>query len=358
MKILIVGNMGYVGPGVVSLLRRKYPNAELIGFDIGYFASSLTNVAFQPEVRLNKQVFGDVREFPFDLLNGVDAVVYLAAISNDPMSAIYEQMTMDINYRSCIQIAQKARELGVKSFVYASSCSMYGEADDYPKTEGDTLKPLTAYARSKVAAEAELEPLANKDFTITCLRFATACGNSDRLRLDLVLNDFVAGAIISKEINILSDGTPWRPLINVKDMALALEWGVQRKASNGGDFLAVNTGTSSWNYQVKDLAYAVSEIVPGCKVTVNPDAAPDKRSYKVNFDLYKKLAPNHQPRYDLYATIQGLYDSISGMRLTDPNFRESKFIRLQVLAGLQKEGYLNENLKWIPEQQYEMEPAH
>ena len=358
MKILIVGNMGYVGPGVVSLLRKDYPDAELVGFDIGYFASSLTNVEFQPEIKLNKQVFGDVREFPYEILHGVDAVVYLAAISNDPMSIIYEEMTMDINFRSCIRIAQKAREYGVKSFVYASSCSMYGEADDYPKTETDKLKPLTAYARSKVAAEAGLEPLASKNFTVTCLRFATACGMSTRLRLDLVLNDFVAGAILSKEINILSDGTPWRPLINVLDMALAIEWGVQRKASTGGkNFLAVNTGTSNWNYQVKDLAYAVRKIMPECKVTVNPDAAPDKRSYKVNFDLFKKLAPNHQPRYDLYATIQGLHDSITAMNLNDPNFRQSKFIRLQVLAGLQKGGLLDDKLKWIPEQKFKMELA-
>lgn len=341
--------MGYVGPGVVSLLRKKYPKAELIGFDIGYFAHSLTNVQFQPEILLDKQIFGDVRDFPYELLKSVDAVIYLAAISNDPMSAIYEEMTMDINYRSCIRVAKQARELGVKSFVFASSCSIYGLADQFPKKEEDALNPLTAYARSKVAAEKDLKPLANDDFTVTCLRFATACGMSNRLRLDLVLNDFVAGAIISKEINILSDGTPWRPLINTMDMALAIEWAVMRESSNGGEFLAVNTGTSSWNYQVKDLAQAVSEIVPGCKVTINKNAQPDKRSYRVNFDLFKSLAPNHQPKYDLKATIKDLYESITEMGLTDPNFRDSKFIRLKVLAGLQKNGFLNNNLEWVNE---------
>ena len=346
MKILIVGNMGYVGPGVVNLLRKNYPEAELVGFDIGYFASSLTNVEYQPEVKLDQQILGDVREFPYQLLNGVDAVVYLAAISNDPMSVIYKEMTMDINHRSCIRIAQKAREYGVKSFVFASSCSMYGEADDYAKTEGDTLKPLTAYARSKVAAEKDLEPLASENFTITCLRFATACGMSNRLRLDLVLNDFVAGAIISKEINILSDGTPWRPLINVLDMARAIDWGIGREASNGGEFLAINTGDSLWNYQIKELAQAVSEIVPGCKVTINQDALPDKRSYKVNFDLYKKLAPNHQPEYDLTTTIKGLYTSIVAMDLKDANYRESKYIRLKVLSSLRENQFLNKNLEW------------
>lgn len=346
MKILVIGNMGYVGPGTVSQLRATYPNAELIGYDMGYFANQLTHTEYLPEVKLNQQIIGDVRNFPPNLLEGVDAIAYLAAISNDPMSAIYEEITMDVNYRSCVRIAKMAKDAGVKSFVFASSCSIYGAASAYPKTETDSVNPLTAYARSKIAAEKELALLAGKDFTITCLRFATACGMSNRLRLDLVLNDFVAGAIISKEINILSDGTPWRPLINVLDMALAIDWGIQRKAANGGEFLIVNTGTSAWNYQVKDLAQAVSEVVPGCKVTVRTDAPADKRSYQVNFDLYKKLAPEHQPKHDLMLTIKDLYESISAMKLTDPNFRESKFMRLKILASLRENGYLNDHLSW------------
>jgi nucleoside-diphosphate-sugar epimerase len=346
MKILVVGNMGYVGPVTVAQLRATYPHAEIIGFDIGYFANHLTNTDYLPEAKLNKQIIGDVRNFPPEVLEGVHAVVYLAAISNDPMGAVYEEVTLDVNYRSAVRIAGLARAAGVKSFVYASSCSIYGAADDYAKTESDDLAPLTAYARSKVAAEKGLAKLASKGFTITCLRFATACGMSPRLRLDLVLNDFVAGGIISNEINILSDGSPWRPLINVNDMALALEWGVSRQASNGGEYLVVNTGTSSWNYQVKDLAKAVSEIVPGCRVTIKTDAPPDKRSYKVNFDLFKKLAPNHQPKHDLYATIKELYESISDMKLTDGNFRNSTFMRLKILASLREKGHLNENLTW------------
>jgi len=338
--------MGYVGPGVVKQLRASYPDAELIGFDIGYFANRLTNAGLLPEVRLNSQIIGDVRDFPEDLLQGVDAVVYLAAISNDPMGAKYEEITLDVNYRSCIRIARMAREAGAGSFVFASSCSMYGLADQNAKTEKDQLNPLTAYARSKVFAEQELEPLATENFTITCLRFATACGMSDRLRLDLVLNDFVAGAIINKSISILSDGTPWRPLINVLDMARAIEWGVGREQSNGGAFLAVNAGSNEWNCQVKDLARAVAEIVPGCEVQLNENAAPDKRSYRVNFDLFAKLAPNHQPVHDLHATIRDLFEGITEMGLNDSKFRESKYMRLKILSSLQEEGLLNENLSW------------
>lgn len=355
MKILIIGNMGYVGPGTVKQLRDTYPDGELIGFDIGYFANRLTSAELLPEVRLNKQVIGDVRNFPAPLLKGVDAVVYLAAISNDPMGAKYEEVTLEVNYRSCIRIATMAREAGVKSFVFASSCSMYGLADLYPKTENDALNPLTAYARSKVFAEQELEPLGNENFTITALRFATACGMSDRLRLDLVLNDFVAGAITTKEINILSDGTPWRPLINVLDMARAIDWAIARPQANGGAFLAVNTGSNDWNCQVRDLAEAVATVVPGCKISVNPDAPPDKRSYRVNFDLYATLAPLHQPTHDLPTTIRDLYRGISEIGFLDPNFRDSKYMRLKILAGLQENSLLDESLSWNWKPQLVME---
>jgi nucleoside-diphosphate-sugar epimerase len=346
MKILITGNMGYVGPGVVSRLRKVYPQSELIGYDTGYFARCLTNSSFLPETKLSRQIFGDVRNFDPSILDGVTSVIYLAAISNDPMGNKFEEVTMDVNYRSAVAMAKAAKQKGVKTFTFASSCSMYGEASDGAKVETDTLNPLTAYARSKVAAEKDLAPLADDNFTITCLRFATACGFSNRLRLDLVLNDFVAGAVTAKEISILSDGTPWRPLINVLDMAIAIEWAITRKPENGGNFLAVNTGSNEWNYQVKDLAYEVSKIVPDVKVSINADAPPDKRSYRVNFDLFKKLAPGHQPEHNLESTIKGLKSHLELMNFTDANFRNSYMIRLKVLNQLQETNILNTQLTW------------
>lgn len=346
MRILIAGNLGYIGPSVTKQLRSTFPQAELIGFDIGYFAHCLTNAELFPEVRLNQQVFGDIRKFPEKLLEGVDAVVDLAAISNDPMGKKYEEITLDVNYRAAVNLAKLAKKQGVKSFVYASSCSMYGAASDYPKKEGDEVNPLTAYARSKVYTEKELEPLADEKFKVTCLRFSTACGFSNRLRLDLVLNDFVAGALVNKEINILSDGSPWRPMINTKDMARAIEWGIIREKTNGGNFLAVNTGMNEWNNQIKPLAEAVAREIPGVKVTVNPEAPPDKRSYMVNFDLFKKLAPNHQPIHDLTTTIREIKDNLIAMKFSDGNFRESGLIRLRVLDKLQHDNYLNSNLEW------------
>lgn len=347
MKIIIAGNLGYIGPSVTNQLRRTYPNAELIGFDIGYFAHCLSNASYSPEIKLDMQVYGDIRNFPVKLLQGVDVVVDLAAISNDPMSFKFEEITLDINYRAAVKLAKLAKDNGVRSFVYASSCSMYGLADDSERKEGDKLNPLTAYARSKVLAEEELEPLADKDFTITCHRFATACGWTNRFRLDLVLNDFVAGALVNKEISILSDGSPWRPMINTKDMALAIDWGASRKAENGGRFLAVNTGSNQWNNRILALAEAIGSVIPGIRITVNPDAPPDKRSYRANFDLFKKLAPEHQPQEDLITTVREIRDNLVAMQFNDPNYRDSMFIRLKVLDHLMKSGLLNSNLEWI-----------
>lgn len=346
MRILITGNMGYVGPGVISQLRKTYPEATLIGYDMAYFASCLTNALVLPESKLDMQLFGDVRSIPAEILQNIDAVVHLAAISNDPMGTRFEDITLDVNYKSSVKIAEMAKEAGVKNFVFASSCSMYGAASEQAKTEDSELNPLTAYARSKVATEKELAPLAGDGFTITCLRFATACGMSNRLRLDLVLNDFVAGAVATGKINILSDGTPWRPLIHVKDMALAIEWAVTREPSNGGEYLAVNTGSNTWNYQVNELAEAVADVIPGTVVTVNKNAAPDKRSYRVNFDLYKKLAPNHQPKYTLNEAIQELRDGLLEMEFKDGDFRNSLLMRLKVLTSLQETGKINEQLQW------------
>lgn len=346
MKILIVGNLGYVGPNLVRQLRTSRPEATLIGFDIGYFAHCLTNPVALPEVELNMQVYGDVRSFPQELLRGVDAVVNLAAISNDPMSFQFEEVTMEINYRACVNLAKMAKDNGVKSFVFASSCSMYGLADDTPRREGDRLNPLTAYARSKVAAEEALEKLADDRFVVTCNRFATACGWSSRLRLDLVLNDFVAGGLVNKQISILSDGTPWRPMINTRDMALAMDWSVSRPASLGGKFLAINTGSNEWNTNILSLAEATAQVIPGVTISVNPDAPPDKRSYRACFDLYKQLAPNHQPREDLISTVKEIKDNLMEMNFDDPNYRKSQLIRLEVIRRFLSAGRLTPDLRW------------
>ncbi len=346
MKILITGNMGYIGPCVVQRLRASYPGATLLGLDVGFFANCLTNSEILPECRVDTQYFTDVRNVSPDILNGVDAIIHLAAISNDPMGNTYEKVTSEINYQASIDLAKKAKEAGVKSFIYASSCSMYGAADDGPRAENSPLNPLTAYAKSKVATEKDLEQLADGKFTATSLRFSTACGMSERLRLDLVLNDFVAGAVSTNKITILSDGTPWRPLVDIKDMARAIDWAVSREPANGGNFLAVNIGSDTWNYQVKELAEAVADLMPGVDVSINKDAQPDKRSYSVNFDLFKKLAPNYQPEVSLEVSIKELKEGLQAINFADDNFRQSKYMRLKVLNHLREQGLLTEQLKW------------
>jgi nucleoside-diphosphate-sugar epimerase len=345
-RILITGNMGYVGPGVVQHLRRQFPQAELIGYDTGFFAHCLTGATRLPESRLDRQLFGDVRELPAEVLQGVDAIVHLAAISNDPMGQTYEDVTMQVNHEAGIRLARRAKAAGVRAFVFASSCSIYGAGGEGAKTESSEVNPLTAYARSKVRSEQDLRPLANDDFCVTCLRFATACGWSDRLRLDLVVNDFVAGAVASGTISILSDGTPWRPLIHVQDMARAIEWAIGREASHGGAFLAINTGADSWNYQVRDLAQAIAESIPGTEVSLNAAAPPDKRSYRVDFSLYRDLAPAHQPRRKLPDTIAELRDGLLAMNFRDASFRTSQLMRLRVLTALRDSGELTDDLTW------------
>jgi nucleoside-diphosphate-sugar epimerase len=346
MKILITGNMGFVGPVLVRRLRDSFPEAELIGFDMGYFGNCLSSNDILPECRVDVQHFGDVRRFPKELLSGVDAVVYLAALSNDPLGNAFERATFDINHGASCYIAQAAKATGANSFIYASSCSVYGHAEDGARTEESPVNPLTAYAKSKVWTERDLAPLADPNFKISCLRFATACGMSDRLRLDLVLNDFVAGAVASKKISILSDGTPWRPLIHVKDMARAIDWAIRREQTSGGPFLIVNAGDDSWNYQVKDLAEAVAQVIPGVEVSINKNAQPDKRSYRVSFEKFKELAPGYAPEVDLVAAITELRVGLSAIGFNDQNFRDSKFIRLNILTHLKKQGFLTDNLEW------------
>jgi UDP-glucose 4-epimerase len=345
MKILITGNMGYVGPLVVRRLRRRFPDAELIGFDNAYFAHCLTGAATLPEALLTRQLFGDVRGIDTALLRGVDAVVHMAAISNDPMGDRFARVTTEINQEASVRLAQQAQSAGVRNFVFLSSCSVYGVAAGPPRREEDELNPVTAYAASKIGTERSLAGL-NGDMTVTCLRFATACGMSDRLRLDLVLNDFVAGALSRGEITVLSDGTPWRPLIDVADMALAIEWAATRPAERGGRFLTVNAGSNERNHQVRDLAQAVAAAVPGTKVSINTSAPVDSRSYRVDFARFAELAPEHQPQVTLEGSIRRLVEGMQAMRFADAEFRHSPLIRLQVLQQHREAGRLTDDLVW------------
>ena len=346
MKILINGNLGYIGPVAVSHFRKVFPKAEIIGFDSGFFAHALIDPEQFPDEKLDAQFFGDVRKLPDEVLQGVDCVVQLAAISNDPMGNAFEKVTEEINTVAVVEVAKRAKSLGAKSFIFASSCSVYGAGGEEAKSEFSALNPLTAYARSKIAAESALEPLACSTFKITSLRFATACGFSSRIRLDLVLNDFVASALATGKVVVLSDGTPWRPLIHVKDMARAIEWAIVRPPAEGHDYLVLNVGADNWNYRVRELAESVCSYFGNIKLSINTHATPDTRSYRVDFGLFANLAPKHLPEETLLSAVQDIAEGLRTSGFADAEFRKSNYIRLKVLGDLRKSGRLSETLYW------------
>jgi nucleoside-diphosphate-sugar epimerase len=345
MKIVVTGNMGYVGANVVSHLRTALPSAAIVGIDSGLFAHCTTQGVI-PERAIDTQLFRDVRDVTEEMLADADAVVHLAAISNDPMGLRFESVTEEVNQLASIRLAEIAARSGVKRFVFASSCSIYGFADGNARSEDDTLNPLTAYARSKVGAEIGLRKVAaGNDMVLTALRFATACGFSGRTRLDLVLNDFVASALSTGRISVLSDGTPWRPLIHLNDMARAIEWAIVRPALND-KFLQVNVGADGWNYQVSELAEAVRSLVPGTTIEINKDAQPDRRSYRVDFARYRAVAPDHQPQITLHDAIADIRDGLLAIGFDDPEYRRSNLIRFNVLEQHLGAGRLQSDLRW------------
>ena len=340
MKILIIGHLGYVGPAVLDqLLKNKDYN--LIGIDTKYFYKKKFFLNFKNKI---KNIYKDVRDIDKNDLIGIDQIIYLAAISNDPMGNTFKKITHEINYKSAIRIAKLAKKNNVKKFIFASSCSIYGFTKNLTKSEASKLNPLTAYAKSKVLSEKKLKIISDKNFKVFCLRFATACGYSTNLRLDLVLNDFVASAITTKKLKVLSDGSPWRPLIHVNDMARAINWAIEEKRII--NFISLNAGSNNMNYQIKDLAYKVANLIRGTKVYINKKALPDRRSYKVNFSKFQNLNRDFKPIYNLEKSIIDLKKNLMAKKFKTKNFRNTNYIRLNVLKKLVDKKILNKNMRW------------
>jgi len=347
VRLFITGNMGYIGPVLVETLKRIYPEIEIVGFDSGFFAHSLSGANFNADKGVTVQHYGDVRDIRPEMLDGVDAVIHLAGISNDPMGHEFESVTSQINHLASVHLAGMATKQKVKNFVFASSCSMYGSSGSGSRTEQDRTDPLTAYAKSKIATEESLKDISLLDMNVTCLRFATACGWSPRLRLDLVLNDFVMSAMSTDEIKVLSDGSPWRPLIDVEDMSRAIAWATTRSYDNGGQFLSINVGSNKNNYQVIDLANMVATLLPDVTIKTNPNALPDKRSYSVDFTLYETLAPDFQPQVTLKQSIERLKSGLSRMNVSNDGFDPSKYSRLHVLREHMSKHRMSSDLRWL-----------
>lgn len=296
-SVLVVGSRGYVGPPVVrNLIAADHRVAEI---DAHWF-KDFSGLPTIPAT--------DIRQWSLRSLKWVpDSIIYLAAVSNDPAGMEYQAATYAVNEHAAISLAQEAKRLGVKRFIFASSCSVYGRNGNNMCTEEQPTSPLTDYAKSKVAAERGLMEVAESGFTVTVLRFATACGWSPNLRLDLVLNEFVFTAVTLKQVEIKSDGSPWRPFIHVKDMAQACTWAASQK--NPAPFQIVNVGSSEFNHQISDIAKTVGERT-GASVTFGDGPSKDERSYAVDFSLFKNLAPEYQPQHNLQSTIDELLTRI------------------------------------------------
>lgn len=345
-RVLVLGNLGYVGPAVVEALRLGGQFGYIAGYDAGFFEMVASTPLATPSQQVDVQHYGDVRNLDASLFSGFDAVVYLAAVSNDPMGREFANPTHEINNAAGITVAGLAKAAGVKAFAFASSCSVYGAGGTLAKAENDPTEPLTDYARSKLDAEAALQTLASDEFVVTCLRFATACGPSPRMRLDLVLNDFVASAGTMGEITILSDGSPLRPLIDVRDMGASIDWAGQRTADNGGAFVIVNAGQDAWNFSVLELAQKVSEHFDGTSINVAADAGPDNRSYRVDFSMFRELAPAFYPTRTIDESISAIAASLDQCEIPIADFRSGVLIRLNVLRRMISSGALDQNLRW------------
>ncbi len=318
----------------------------LVGLDLGLFSSNLTTGNASPEVFLDKQIYKDIRDINSDDLEDINKIIHLAAISNDPIGNEFEYQTNEINNLASQKLFKIARESGVRKFIFASSCSVYGSIDKSFISEKDTVCPITAYAHSKANFEDFAFQHDSEGMEFTSLRFATACGASSRLRLDLAVNDFVSSAFLSKEIILNSKGNSWRPFIDVLDMCRAFHWALEKKDQSNTEKLIVNVGSNNLNYTIIDLAKKISSLIPNSLVKIKENAMMDKRSYRVNFDLYEKIAKGFLPTLEIEETTKNLLNLFEEINFNDENFRLSKLIRLNVIKNYLDKNILDKNLIW------------
>jgi nucleoside-diphosphate-sugar epimerase len=326
MKALVTGSRGYIGSHLVDVLKRA--GHEVTGCDIGLFAGCEWESLTPADVELTK----DVRGLRAEELEGFDAVMHLAAISNDPMGEIDRSLTIDINAAATLELARRAREAGVPRFLFASSCSIYGRGESLDLDESAPFNPVSAYAQSKVDAEAGLAELATDEFSPVCLRNATAYGDSPVLRVDLVANNLLASALVYGEVRVMSDGTPWRPLIHCRDIANAF-LAFAEAPRERVHARAVNVGANDENYQVRDVAEIVRELVPDAEVVFTGEVGHDPRDYRVNFDLLRELLPDFRLQYDLRAGLTELHAHYRAFGFSRDDFEGDRFVRLRALRG-------------------------
>jgi nucleoside-diphosphate-sugar epimerase len=339
MKVLLTGHKGYIGTVAAEMVRNA--GHEVTGLDTNLF----TGCDFGNAGATIPEIQKDIRQLALSDVQGFDAVLHLAALSNDPLGNLDSDLTYDINHRAAVKLAELAKKAGVNRFVFASSCSTYGAAGDDFLTESADLNPVTAYGESKVFVERDVAKLADANFSPTFMRNATAYGASPRLRLDIVLNDFVAAALTKGKIHIKSDGTPWRPIVHIRDIIAAMlrVLDAPKETIHNEVF---NVGDTKENYRISELADMVKATVPGCEIEYAPGGGPDKRCYRVSCEKIARIL-GFKPQWTAQKGAEELYQSYKSGGMTAEDVDKGRYIRIRNIQRLQNAGKLDATLHWI-----------